>query len=89
MLPSMLLDAVCSGIHPGDAISLGDDPQLVQAARDTVDAVNTVNWWSPTNGLSVSNNSVVRHLLTVLTTCHHCPFVVRQVHGVATGKPGV
>ena len=44
----------CSGIHPGDAISLGDDPKLVQAARDTVEAVNAVNWWSPTNGLCMA-----------------------------------
>lgn len=43
-----------AGIHPGDAISLSDDPKLVQAARDTVDAVNAVNWWSPTNGLCMA-----------------------------------
>jgi hypothetical protein len=50
----VLLVAICSGIHPGDAISLGDDPKLVQAARDTVEAVNAVNWWSPTNGLCMA-----------------------------------
>ena len=43
-----------SGIHPGDAISLGDPPELVQAARDTVEAVNAINWWSPTNGLCMA-----------------------------------
>ena len=43
-----------AGIHPGDAISLGDDPKLLQAARDTVEAVNKVNWWSPTNGLCMA-----------------------------------
>ena len=43
-----------SGIHPGDAISLGDDEKLVQAARDTVAAINGVNWWSPTNGLCMA-----------------------------------
>ena len=43
-----------SGIHPGDAISLGDDEKLVQAARDTVEAINGVNWWSPTNGLCMA-----------------------------------
>jgi hypothetical protein len=47
-------------MHPGDAISLGDAEQdaagaaLVQAARATVDAINALNWWSPTNGLCMA-----------------------------------
>lgn len=43
-----------AGIHPGDALSLSDDPALVQVARDTVDAINAINWWSPTNGLCMA-----------------------------------
>lgn len=56
-----------AGIHPGEDISLGSDPTLVEAARNTVDAINELNWWSPTNGLCmawppaarVSNNASV------------------------------
>jgi hypothetical protein len=42
------------GIHPGEIITRSSDPDLLTAARDTVAIVNSINQWSPTNGLCMA-----------------------------------
>ena len=41
-------------MHPAGQVGLTAPPDLLRVARDTVDAINAVNKWHPTNGLCMA-----------------------------------
>lgn len=41
-------------MHPAGELGLSADPALLEVARSTVDAINAVNGWRPTNGLCMA-----------------------------------
>lgn len=43
-----------NAMHPGEDIDLESDPELVTIGRTTVDVVNAINDYSPTNGLCMA-----------------------------------
>lgn len=47
-------------MHPAGELGLGSDPTLLAVARNTIDSINSVNGWHPTNGLCMAWPSATR-----------------------------